>query len=204
MPGIVAHMVVAKLVGERLKINCDEFIEGNILPDILPESTTITHHKTKGKLYLIPDISYWREILDLTDNKQLGYYTHLLLDRHFLEEYVPNKVKNKNAFIDNSMYRDYDILNHRLVKRFDLDTEKIKQILSQKKDNVNRKKLDYNISCLSMREEGETENLDEKDFSEFLFDISQTISEEIEEYASKHSKLSICPRQREKRKYKKK
>ena len=35
MPGIASHMVVAKLVGEKLKLNSDDFIQGNIMPDIL-------------------------------------------------------------------------------------------------------------------------------------------------------------------------
>ena len=38
MPGIASHMVVAKLVGEKLKLNSDDFIQGNIMPDILLEN----------------------------------------------------------------------------------------------------------------------------------------------------------------------
>ena len=34
MPSICAHMVIAKEVGKRLNINSDDFIRGNLLPDI--------------------------------------------------------------------------------------------------------------------------------------------------------------------------
>lgn len=204
MPGIVAHMIVAKLVGDILHINSDDFIIGNILPDILSIGNDSAHHKIQGTLYQIPNINYWKDRLDLTKDKHLGYLTHLLLDLHFLNEYVPEKVKNKNAFIDKSMYKDYDILNSRLVKSFRLDTERIINVLNRIDDDISREKLSYNISCLNIEKEGETENLDEEDFKEFLLCISVIISKEVEEYASESSKLPICLRQRKKRKYKKK
>ena len=203
MPGIVAHMTIAKLVGDSLHINSDDFIIGNILPDILSIGNNNAHHKRQGKIYQVPDINYWKEKLNPIDDKHLGYLTHLLLDYYFLEEYVPEKVKNKDAFIDKSIYIDYDILNCKLVKRFKLDTEAISMALKSIEDDIDKEKLSYNLYCLKMKEEGETENLDEEDFSKFLLCVSKVISKEIEEYASESSKLPVCPRQRKKRKYKK-
>lgn len=204
MPGIVAHMAVAKLVGDSLQLNSNAFFRGNILPDILNGDSNVTHHKIQGKLYLVPDLNYWKNTLDLSEEEQLGYFVHLLLDWHFLEEYVPIKVKNKNAFIDRSMYSDYDNLNSKLIERFNLNRERIKQILDISKEDIDSKKLLYNQSCLENEKEGETENLDEEDFSSFLFNIAKTISKEVLVYAGESSKLSICPRQYKKRKHKKK
>ena len=82
MPGIVAHMVVAKLVGEKLHLSSDEFTIGNILPDISKEKDS--HHKIQGKIYLIPDIEYWKSTLDLSNKVQLGYLTNLLLDQSLI------------------------------------------------------------------------------------------------------------------------
>ena len=195
MPGIASHMVVAKLVGEKLKLNSDDFIRGNIMPDILLENCFLSHHKIKGKLYLVPDIKYWKDNLDFNDNKELAYFTHLLLDFYFLEDYVPEKVKNKNAFCDKSIYRDYDILNKKLLKRFDLDKKSIKRILTKTTENIDKKKLLYNLSCLDKNQDGKLKNLDEEDFSLFLINISQKRSEEIIEYASTPRKLSIHFRQ---------
>ena len=35
MPSIAAHIICAKLIASKLKINDDDFIKGNILPDII-------------------------------------------------------------------------------------------------------------------------------------------------------------------------
>ncbi len=35
MPSISAHMVVAKEVSKKLNISSDDFIKGNLLPDII-------------------------------------------------------------------------------------------------------------------------------------------------------------------------
>ena len=65
MPGIVAHMAVAKTVGEELNINSDEFYQGNLLPDILKRSKVDSHFKKQGRIYKIPNTLYYRETFDL-------------------------------------------------------------------------------------------------------------------------------------------
>lgn len=45
MPSIAAHMVVAKIIGEKLNIYNKDFIRGNILPDVV--NIDDSHHKLK-------------------------------------------------------------------------------------------------------------------------------------------------------------
>ena len=58
MPSLAAHMVCAKLVSESLNIKDEEFIKGNLLPDIIDIENS--HKKVKGKFYCIPDIEYFK------------------------------------------------------------------------------------------------------------------------------------------------
>ena len=115
MPSIAAHMVVAKLVGEKLNIYNEQFIRGNILPDVV--NINDSHHKIKGKNFLIPDTDYFKKRLDLSNMINLGYYAHLLLDKYNLEEYVPEYIKNESIFENKSIYSEYTILNYKLNSR---------------------------------------------------------------------------------------
>ncbi len=74
MPSIAGHMVVAKLVSEKLNINDSNFIKGNLLPDIVLESDS--HHRKKGTYYEVPDIEYFRNKLDLANKLYLGYFVY--------------------------------------------------------------------------------------------------------------------------------
>ena len=82
MPNISSHMIVAKLVSEKLNINDPDFIKGNILPDIVNNDQS--HHKIQGEYCLIPNIDYFKRRLNLNKKLELGYFTHLLLDKYFL------------------------------------------------------------------------------------------------------------------------
>ena len=110
MPSIAAHMICAKLVSDSLNINSDDFIKGNLLPDIIDKKDS--HCKIKGKYYYIPNIEYFLENLDLSNKMDLGYLTHLLLDRYFLEEYIYEVVNGEEVFLSRIMYREYDIINY--------------------------------------------------------------------------------------------
>ena len=82
MPSITPHMVVATEVAKILNINSEDFIRGNLLPDIIDIKNS--HHKVESGIYMIPDIDYFIKKLDLTNDLDLGYLTHLLLDKHYL------------------------------------------------------------------------------------------------------------------------
>jgi len=184
MPSIAAHMVVAKLVSDSLSITNPLFIKGNLLPDIIKKENS--HYRIQGKYFQIPDIDYFKSHYNLSNNLYLGYYVHLLLDKYFLDEFIIKRKLNLNAFTTKIMYNDYSLINFKLVKEFNLNIDYLMKILkSDYEVEINQKKLDYNLKCLSNTSIGKTTYLDIEDFSKFLSDISLTISKEIESYASK-------------------
>ena len=185
MPSISSHMIVAKAVAKRLNINSDDFIRGNLLPDIIDLEDS--HHKIEKGVYMVPNIEYFIKKLDLTKDLHLGYLTHLLLDKHYLEEYLSNLYSNKNVFLDGVIYKDYDYLNHLLVKSFKLDTKSIERVLLKYDCNIVEEKLKYNINCLNQNISGKTYYINGKSFSDFLRKVSKIISEELIEYADKFS-----------------
>ena len=184
MPGICSHMIIAKEVSKRLNIDSDDFIRGNLLPDIIDLKDS--HHKIKNNIYMVPNIDYFVKRLDFTNELHMGYLTHLLLDKHYLEDYISVLYPNRNIFLDGLIYKDYDYLNHLLIEEFKLDTKYIRKVLIIKYGcNISREKLKYNISCLQQNISGEAYYLNIDSFSLFLRSISKTISEELVEYANK-------------------
>ena len=185
MPSITPHMIVATEVAKILNINSEDFIRGNLLPDIIDIKNS--HHKIESDVYMVPDIDYFLRTLDLTNDLDIGYLTHLLLDKHYLEDYLKKLYPNKNIFLDKKIYNDYDILNHSLVNNFNLDVEYIEKALMKYNCKIKEKKLEYNINCLKNNISGKTYYLNINSFSKFLKEISKTISEEFIEYENKSS-----------------
>ncbi len=185
MPSITPHMIVATSVAKRLNINSEDFIRGNLLPDIIDIENS--HHKIKSGKYMVPNIEFFLKNLDFTNDLDIGYLTHLLLDKHFLEDYLGKIYPNRNIFLDGLIYKDYDYLNHLLVKRFKLDTNYIENVLIQCDCKIMEKKLEYNIQCLNQNKIGKMNYLNINSFSKFLKEVSKTISEELTKYANKSS-----------------
>lgn len=193
MPSIAAHMVMAKLIGDKLQIDSPEFIRGNLLPDVILEEDS--HHKIQGKVFKIPNIDYFKETLDLSNPLYLGYFIHLLLDKHFLEEFVPNNISNLEVFKQKIMYHEYDIVNYHLVRVFGLDVDYLRSILTQYEVPVKDDKLSKNLEFLSRKEVGTTTYLKAENFEQFLIDIVPIIMKEVEEYASEPKTMSIGTRE---------
>ena len=181
MPSIAAHMVVAKLVSEELNILSNDFIRGNLLPDITLEPDS--HHRIKGHIFQIPNISYFQNNLDLYNDLYLGYYVHLLLDKYYLEEFVPNNIKNLLVFENKILYDEYNSVNYELVKHFSLDIPYLISILKDYPVPIDNIKLANNISYLTNTNSKETIYLKVSDFITFLNNTSKIIIEEVREYA---------------------
>ena len=176
MPSISSHMAVAKKVSEILHIDDPEFYRGNLLPDLYRNKVK-SHYKIQGKKYLIPDTKYVKNNLDLKNKENLGILTHLLLDKYYLEEYLDSI--EDDVFKNKKIYKDYDILNKDIIKYFNLDVEMITYILYNYDKDVDKLKLDSNLKCLRLKEDGKTIYLDKDKFIKFLDDISVRIAEEI-------------------------
>ena len=180
MPNISAHMIVAKKVSDKLNIKSDDFFRGNLLPDVIDMNDS--HHKIESGVYLIPDIEYHIKTLDLTKDLNKGYLVHLLLDKHYLEEYLTNLYPNKNIFVDKKIYKDYDYLNYDLVKKYNLDLDYLNKVLSNFDNKVLKEKLKYNLECLNQKSEGKTTYLELESFTSFLNNVSEIISKELDNY----------------------
>lgn len=179
MPNMSGHMAVAKKVSKILDINSEDFYRGNLLPDLYIDKKK-SHYKIKGKKYMIPDIDYVVNVLDLKDEKNLGYLTHLLLDKYYLEEYLMDI--DCDVFEGNQLYKDYDILNKDIVEYFKLDTKYLTSILSKIDDDFSNDKLKLILECLLKNEDGKTTYLDKEKFINFLDEVSLKIAKEIEIY----------------------
>lgn len=196
MPNISAHMIVAQEVAQKININSDEFIRGNLLPDIIDMKDS--HYKVQKGVYMVPDIEYFLQNLDFSKDLNIGYFTHLLLDKHYLNEYLESLYPNTNIFLNGDIYKDYDYLNFLLVNRFGLNIDKLECILRQYDCKILEEKLKYNIDFLKQKKDGKTKYLNFEDFASFLVDVSDTISKELLDYANKSSKLYVRIRQQKK------
>lgn len=180
MPSMSGHMAIAKKVSEILNINDREFYKGNLLPDLYQDKTK-SHYKIQGTFYLIPDIKRVEKELDLKDIKNLGYLTHLLLDLHYLEDFLTPRFDH-DVFLDKALYNDYDILNKDVVEYFKLDREYITESMKDFSEDIVPNKLDLNLKCLYFDKEGETKYLKKDEYIKFLEDVSLTIADEIKKY----------------------
>ena len=180
MPSIAAHMVCAKLVASELKINDPEFIKGNLLPDIIDIKNS--HKKIKGKYYYIPDIDYFINTLDLRDNLYLGYLSHLLLDKYFLENYIYDVVCGEEVFLSRIMYKEYDIINYKLLRKFNTNVDYLNSILKDFNVPVDEKK--YNTNIISLNSVDTSNNLSYlnlENFSKFLIETAKLIAKNLKE-----------------------
>lgn len=187
MPSIAAHLVVCKLVGNELNKESLGFIQGNVLPDIIKIEDS--HCKIKGKYYLIPDIDASLKKSNIKDNDVLdGYLCHLLLDKYFLDEYVPNNIKEYdkvNLFQENGIYRDYSIINKRLINSFYLDVKKVNNSFENINYSYDKTKLIDNLRYLTYDAKGEaTKYIDFDNFSKFLIGVSDKIVNDIKKMRS--------------------
>ncbi len=182
MPNMSGHMAIAKRVSELLNINDKDFYIGNLLPDLYLDKTK-SHYKIQGKKYLIPDIDYYKKNHNLSNKKNLGYLCHLLLDKYYLEEYLMDI--DDNVFASQRLYKDYDILNKDIVDYFNIDVKYLTNILKDiEEDDIENDKLELNIKCLGLKEDGSTYYLPKDKFINFLDKISKRIAKEVKEYAS--------------------
>lgn len=177
MPSIATHMAVTKLVGERLGRYTDDFIIGNILPDLLnnPDS----HIKIKNRNIFVPNIKYVKEKIDLNSDLQFGYYIHLMLDKYYLEDLFLKKINDIGVFENKILYNEYSYINAYLVREYKLDVNYITYLLSNINFEINQEKLNRNITYLNGNDIRETKYLIKDDFIKFINEISLKIYEEV-------------------------
>ena len=182
MPSIAAHTVVGLLVSNYLKINSDNYMIGNWLPDMINKNDS--HYKVQGVKYLIPDIDHFIES-NYLDDLNIGYLTHLYLDKLFLEEYVPNNIKQSNAlniFKKDLIYNDYSSINYKLLIDFNVDIVKMNSIFDLIDDKIlDKVKLDSNKNSFNNNQINDTSLINYESFKQFLIDSSIIIYNNIKQ-----------------------
>ena len=176
MPSMSAHMAVAKKVSEQLNIDDYNFIKGNILPDLYDDKNK-SHFKIKDKKYLIPNIEEAINELEINNNLYLGYITHLLLDKYYLENFLDKY--DFDVFKNGDLYEDYDYLNDDIINYFKLDINYIKNCMKDFSSDINNDKLIKNIDCLLQNKKGQTKIIKREEFLSFLDKTIDIIIEDI-------------------------
>ena len=152
MPSSFIHLCVANKVlkQKQIKLNEEEFLYGNILPDYLKEKD----YKKKARLHfynkvtignIIKDNVNIEEFLlehkeDLKDDVALGIYSHFITDKLWIENFVMRHLVNidgkvyintKRGHLRNnrlSVYIDYDKMTEWLIEKYGLSIEFMKKV----------------------------------------------------------------------------
>ena len=140
MASISIHLAVAQNVNKILKRNEKEFFLGAIAPDIakfVGLDRKETHFIKKEDNTDTPNIElfYNKYKKYLNNNYELGYYVHLLTDKLWFDEFLPNFIINDNTIldkegneitlkgisIDDIIYNDYTNLNVQIIDYYNLN-----------------------------------------------------------------------------------
>lgn len=180
MSSIISHVYISNILKEKYKLG-DEFLYGAILPDILHKAIPaqrreMTHYLRHGILYgsegNYPDIERFiienTEILPKSQMMQ-GYLAHLIEDMLWFSIYIPRMTieKDKKTIIykkDNSVhtddefrndiYSDYTIIDRYLLKKTNLDIEKLQKEFLEISDDINLKNtIKDNFKLFDLRNE---------------------------------------------------
>ena len=180
MSSIISHVYISNILKEKYKLG-DEFLYGAILPDILHKAIPaqrreMTPYLRHGILYGsegdYPDIERFiienTEILPKSQMMQ-GYLAHLIEDMLWFSIYIPRMTieKDKKTIIykkDNSVhtddefrndiYSDYTIMDRYLLKKTDLNIEKLQKEFLAISDDINLKStIKENFKLFDLRNE---------------------------------------------------
>ena len=111
MAGYVIHLAVAEEYLRKhkdFKEDYDEFIKGVIYPDSVTDKS-LTHYGKKSSKVILKNFLQDNEI----NNSYIrGYFLHLVTDYLFYNKYLEKFSKD--------IYNDYDILNKRLIEKYNV------------------------------------------------------------------------------------
>ena len=126
MPGYVIHLAVAQEYLKKhknRKENYYEFIEGVIYPDSVKDKSKTNYGPKSGETNIIKFL----EENNIQNSFERGYLLHLVTDYLFYNKYIDT------YSID--IYNDYDILNKRLIEKYEVKIpEKVKNKIFFKDD----------------------------------------------------------------------
>ena len=128
MPGYVIHLAVGKVYSQNNEIkNIKDFEKGIITPDILFDKAKSHYGQYSSK----PGLDKYIQVSGTNLNSyQEGYFLHLVTDYLFYNKFL----SQWNAII----YKDYDILNARIIRKYGIVIPKeIESVVQFKDGNLN-------------------------------------------------------------------
>lgn len=137
MPGYVIHVAVAQeyIKKHKIKDNIEEFIEGTVEPDFV-KPKSLSHY---GKSPAYTNLKKYLENNVLDSNFQKGFFLHLITDYLFYNYYL-------DRFVREDMYNDYDILNGKLIEKYNVKLpERTKEFVFYKEGQT--KILNFELAC---------------------------------------------------------
>ncbi len=181
MPSIVAHYICGKLVAKKLNIVSNEYIKGNLYPDYIDVTY---HYRIAGKRFEIPNIDEFIKENNPTNNYfKLGFLTHLILDKLYLDDFVLNDIYSKidnqiNIFEEADIYNDYTIISTKLLNNYNFNLDEIDNLMLREK-NINITKYKKNIEVIRKNKDKNLKYLNTQSFIHFLNEAADKISEYI-------------------------
>lgn len=139
MPSHNIHLAIARKINKILNLNLDEFMLGNILPDIVCKEHRNTHFcpdKPGIKGITRPEEFYKKYKDKMNNTIMIGYLIHLLTDK-FYNEYI-----FKNFFIYDENGDDKGLIIN--GKKIFMDKKEIKKIKHQELYNYGKWLLNNN------------------------------------------------------------
>lgn len=150
MASSIIHLCIAKEVAKQIKVNKEEFLYGNILPD----QAIVKNYKEKDKLHFYEKITIGNITKDnvnlekflsthqgnIQDSVSLGIYSHFITDNLWIQNFMINHLinlkgkiylKTQRGNLRNNritVYIDYDKMNEWLIKEYNISCEFIKTV----------------------------------------------------------------------------
>ena len=153
MAGYVIHLAVAESYIKKHEDDIKDynrFIEGVIFPDSVSDKS-ITHYGEKSSK---TDLKAFLEDNKIDNDYNKGYFLHLVTDYIFYNKLL--------KYFSKDIYNDYDILNEKLQKKFNVT-------------------LPENIKDKVFYKEGKTKVLKMENIIKFIEDVSDYKLDEIKE-----------------------
>lgn len=153
MAGYVIHLAVAESYIKKHEDDIKDynrFIEGVIFPDSVSDKS-ITHYGEKSSK---TDLKAFLEDNKIDNDYNKGYFLHLVTDYIFYNKLL--------KYFSKDIYNDYDILNEKLQKKFNVT-------------------LPENIKDKVFYKEGKTKVLKLENIIKFIEDVSDYKLDEIKE-----------------------
>lgn len=203
----IIHIAIAKKVMKKVKVDDEkDYLLGAIAPDIAKQiglNRDISHFVINSKAD-IPNINIFirRYPFFKYNSFDLGYFTHLFVDKIWFDEFLPNYIGNcsikllDGTVINTSpqeitqmIYADYTNLNIRVIEKYNLDLSLFYEDFKVPNTTLNEipiDKLDILINKMGILIENskreKTYTLDMSYINNFIEDTTKRILDYIEKY----------------------